>query len=219
MLMTDSEIREGIESGIISMENFDEECLQPASYDMRVGDRALLGGSTVETPVAEKGGLVLEAGQFGLLTTFEKLRLAGDVAGHIAIKSYYARKGLVGLSGLQLDPGFNGVLVVGVYNAATRRLTLDHKAQFCTVEFHKLSRAVAKPFVMGDEQRLGMLPRVDEDYLRTVETQSLSEISESVRRLSENVGGLTTYVNLVVTPFMVVIFAALVAYAVHALLF
>jgi hypothetical protein len=145
--------------------------------------------------------------------------LAGDVAGHIAVNSYYARKGLVGLGGPQLDPGFNGVLVMGVYNAAPRTLTLHYQTQFCTVEFHKLSRAVAKPFVMGDEQRLGMLPRADEDHLRTVETLSLSELSESVRRLSENMSGLTTYVRLLVSPAIALIFGAAVAYAVAVIMF
>ena len=45
-LLTDIEIKEALEKGEISIENFDKEkCLQPASYDMRVGKRALLSRS------------------------------------------------------------------------------------------------------------------------------------------------------------------------------
>jgi hypothetical protein len=43
----------------------------------------------------------------------------------------------------------------------------------------------------GDDQKAGQIPRADKDYLRTLGTQSLSELGQSLRTLTQNVGSLT----------------------------
>jgi deoxycytidine triphosphate deaminase len=54
-LLTDIEIKEAIERGDISIENFEiEKCLQPASYDMRVGKRAIVSKSITLEEFKEK---------------------------------------------------------------------------------------------------------------------------------------------------------------------
>src|SRR2546425_252071 len=184
MLMTDNEIRQAMESGKLTIENFSDRSLEPASYDMRVGKRLLISNDEREIDLEARGSSTLEPGTFALLTTHERVRLDNTIAGHIGVKSYYTRKGIVMLSGLQIDPGFEGVLVIGLYNASPRSLTLDYLAPFCTVEFHQLARPVSRPFVPGSEQKDGMIPRADRDYLRTLETQSLSEVSKSLRKLT-----------------------------------
>jgi deoxycytidine triphosphate deaminase len=63
------------------------------------------------------------------VTTHENLHLPHDIAGHIGVKSYYTRKGIVILSGLQIDPGFEGVLVIGMYNASPSGSLQDIEGQ------------------------------------------------------------------------------------------
>jgi dCTP deaminase len=196
MLMTDGQIRTAMSEGRLTIEPFADECLQPASYDMRVGRTALRSGDDVEINVRAARGITLYAGQFALLVTYESLKLSPETAGHIGVRSYFTRKGLILLSGLQIDPGFEGVLVLGVYNASPRRLTLDYQAAFCTVEFHHLSAAAEEPYHPNEEQRRGAIPNVDKDYLRMIETESLSEVAESVRTLSQNVGVLNSTVKI-----------------------
>lgn len=191
MLMTDGEIREGMKTGKLAIEDFSEKSLQPASYDMRFGSRLLITGEPAEIDLSKKGSALLRPGLFALVATQEKIRLCNSIAGHIGVKSYYTRKGMVVLSGLQIDPGFEGVLVIGLYNASPRSITLEYLAPFCTVEFHQLAKPVFAPFVSGDEQKDGNIPRVDKDYLRTLETESLSDMSRSLKQLTENVSSLT----------------------------
>jgi hypothetical protein len=145
-----------------------------------------------------------------LLTTLEKITLSNDIVGHIGMKSYYIRKGLILLAGLQIDPGWDGYLVLGMYNASPRSITLDYQSPICTVDFYKLTVPASEPFRTGDEQRAGLIPKVDKDYLRTLETQTLSEMSESVRRLSESVNTLTTITYKVVIPILLIILAAVI---------
>ncbi len=214
MLMIDSEIKQAIRDGSIVMQNYAEEQVQPSSYDMRVGDRAILSGNEIEIDTKKEKGVIIRPGCFAIITTLENIKMPNDIAGHIGVKSYYTRKGLILLAGLQIDPGFSGVLVLGVYNASPRNLTMDYMTPFCTIEFHKLSGPVEKPYANSYEQRRGEIPRVDKDYLRTIETQSLSELSENMRTLTMNVSTLTRTVNRFVVPLLtaiaIAIFAAII---------
>lgn len=217
MLMTDGEIRSAVENGEMGISEFAEHCLQPASYDLRIGSAALRSGDEAEIDVVQAKSIALKAGQFALITTRESVRLPAHMAGHIGVRSYYTRKGLVLLSGLQIDPGWEGNLVLGVYNASPRRLILDYDATFSTVEFHRLAVAAENPYEPGPEQKIGRIPRVDKDYLRTIETETLSEIGESVRALSQNVGALTSNIKII-GGIAIVTFGAVIAFGLAAVL-
>jgi len=220
MMMTDADIKAAIQSGDLVIENFSEASLQPSSYDARVGNRALVGGTDTEIDIAQKGSVTIRPGEFVLIVTREKFKLKPIIAGHLGIRSYYSRKGLVLLAGLQIDPGFDGHLVIGGFNAAPRRLTLDYESPFVTVEFHKLAgRAVEQPFVpSGDEQKAGHIPRMDKDYLRTLETQSLSSVAEELRTLTENVGAMQTQLKYFYTPLLAGTFLAVIGFGLASLL-
>lgn len=218
MLMTDSEIKVAMQSGELEIENFYEVSLQPASYDGRVGNRALLGGADSEINVARSRSVTIRPGEFILLTTREKLKLSDNIAGNLGLRSYYGRKGLMLLAGLQIDPGFEGHLVIGGYNAAPRKLVLDYEAPFVTIEFHRLSAAVETPYVSGEEQKRGEIPRIDKDYLRTLETQSLSDLANELRTLTSNVNSMQRQLKYVYAPILFLILAAVVGFGLASLL-
>jgi len=126
---------------------------------MRLGKRALLGRTitienfkkkvkegTIEEIDLEKGNsITIPAGAFCLLTTYEKLDFGLEYVGHIGMRSYLFRKSLNILSGLQIGPGYKGVLILGVCNISPRSITLDYCDPICTIEIHRL----AKPAVKG----------------------------------------------------------------------
>lgn len=219
MMMTDADINEAMQRGELVIENFSGASLQASSYDARVGNRALLGGTDTEIDVAEKGSVTIRPGEFVLIVTREKFKLKPTIAGHLGIRSYYSRKGLVVLAGLQIDPGFEGHLVIGGFNAAPRRLTLDYESPFLTVEFHKLAgRPVEKAFVSGDEQKTGHIPRMDKDYLRLLETQSLSDIAGELSNLAKNVGAMQSQLKYFYAPLLTSTFLAVIGFGLAALL-
>jgi len=216
MLMTDAEIRQALGAEKLRIAGFSDASLEAASYDMRVGPRLLISSDEAEIDLSKKGSTTIKPGVFALVTTHENLQLPNDIAGHIGVKSYYTRKGIVMLTGLQIDPGFEGVLVVGLYNASPRSITLDYLAPFCTVEFHQLSRAVEKPFISGDEQRQGYIPRADKDYLRTLETQSLSDMSESLRKLTVDVSSLASSIKIIMWLIPIIVGVGMTVVAIIA---
>src|SRR5919197_4037695 len=105
--MTDMEIRDAISSGAIAIGPLGDEQLQPASYDLRLGDRAIVTKSVdieklrervesepvPEINVARESSLTIPAGAFALVVTKERVRLSAEYAGHLGLRSYFARKG------------------------------------------------------------------------------------------------------------------------------
>jgi dCTP deaminase len=223
--MTDTEIREALSSGEITLEPLSEINLQPASYDLRMGDRAIVtkrldveklrerlteDDAVPEIDVEAERGFSLPAGSFGLVVTKEQVRLSVQHAGHIGLRSYFARKGLLLLAGLQVDPGFEGHLVLGLANLSPRSVYIPHEEAIATLEIHKLARPASVSYdgMYAGQQRTATIPRQDADYLRTIETLSVSDLTQALLRLSDNVGTLTRDVRNFGFPIAIGIFLA-----------
>lgn len=217
MLMTDREIRAALKSGELEIRDYAEAHIEPTSYDMRLGKEALVSRQDQKILLSPSVSLTLSAGDFALIITYESVKMPNDIAAQIGMKSGLARRGLVLLAGLQIDPGFEGVLVLGLYNASPRRITLDYQEPICTVEFHRLSGPVEKPHPGHPDLKQGHIPREDRAFLRTFETESLSELCRSVRTLSQSVSTLTTVTYKIILPILAVIFAAALTTIVSAI--
>lgn len=191
MLMVDSDIRAAIENKKINIDPCSQDNFKPLSYIARLGERALIGGDELELDIAAKGEMVLKAGEFVLFNTLEKFELSNVIAGHLGIRTALARKGFVLLAGMHIDPGWKGHLVLGGYNASPRKLVLDYEQDIVSIEFHQLTTPPRLKPVISREQLQGKLPSLDKDYLREMETQSLSDLGEDVRRLSQSVERLS----------------------------
>ncbi|UCE61672.1 MAG: hypothetical protein JSU63_07970, partial [Phycisphaerales bacterium] len=73
MILTDAAIQEAVQSGELIIEGFAAENVQPASYDMTVGPEGFSTSGKRIVNIKEGGLLVLKAGDYGLVTTFERL--------------------------------------------------------------------------------------------------------------------------------------------------
>jgi dCTP deaminase len=224
-LLTDTEIREALRSGEITLDPLADDNLQPASYDLRMGDRAIVtrrvdverlkqrledDEAVPEIDVAEEGGFSIPAGSFALVVTRERVHLGQQYAGHLGLRSYFARKGLLLLAGLQIDPGFEGHLVLGLANLSPRSVFLPYEESIATLEIHRLSRAASAAYAgtYAGQQTKPRIPRADADYLRTIETLSVSDLTQALLRLSDNVGALSRDVRRWGFPLAVGVFLA-----------
>ena len=206
MLMSDKEILNEIQSKDIIIKPFNQLNLQGASYDLLVGKESLVSNNDNKILLSENQSLHLEAGDFALVMSYEYFKMPLNIACSIGMKSTLARKGLILLAGMQIDPGFEGYLRFGLYNASPRKLTLDYQDSLCTVEFHKLATSVTKVITLNDDLVAGKIPKGDREYLRSLETTSLSEIDKSMRTLVQSVSSLTSVVYKFLLPITVAIF-------------
>lgn len=210
MLMTDGEIKQAIESGSFVIKGFGESQLQPCSYDARAGREALVSGDHQLVNLPQVNSLGLDAGDFALIMTHESFTLPLDMAGHIGMKSSLARRGLVLLAGMHIDPGFDGHLRLGFYNSSGRKITIDHMDEICTIEFHRLSQPVKKGILPMPDLKEGRIPNTDKAFLRELETVSLSALSRDMRTLTRNMNTLTTITYKVILPLLVTIFGGVI---------
>lgn len=240
-VLTDGEIREALDAGDIALQPLAEDNIQPASYDLRLGDRAIITKTleieklrerldqedAVEIDVADAGAISIPAGAFALVVTREHVRFGPQFAGHLGLRSYFARKGVLLLSGLQVDPGFDGYLVLGFANLSPRSVHISYEEDIATLEIQRLARPAEHPYSgpYAGKQVDPEIPRADADYLRTIETLSVSDLTKALLRLSDNVSALSTdvsqlarYVKAIWIPLAVAVLSVVIAAVITVIL-
>jgi dCTP deaminase len=193
-VLTDTELRAAIAEGLMAIDPLSEDCLQAASYDMRVGREAFVSGTDQVIDVANKGLVIIDPGEFAVLVTRERVQCGPRIAGQLGLCSPYARQGLILLSGPQIDPGFDGVLVVRLTNLAPRRVTLAYEAPFLTTQFFKFSEPVAKPYAGSRQGQTGLQPSDVEEFSHP-DSPTLGGMVRSLASLAGDVSDLKTSVK------------------------
>ena len=117
MLLSSSKIRQSIKE---LMDGYDEECIQPASYDLRSSSDLRIGG-----------------GQHILASTEERVHLPRDIAGMIWLRSTWARMGIF-FAGGWVDPGFNGNLTLSLFNSSNTEVHIKKSEGIAQMGFLRL---------------------------------------------------------------------------------
>ncbi|WP_297466788.1 dCTP deaminase [Thermococcus sp.] len=138
MMLPDWKIRKEI-----LIEPFSEESLQPAGYDLRVGDEAYFNGKIVN--VKELETIAIPPKAYALILTLERIKLPDDVMGDMKLRSSLAREGLIG-SLAWVDPGWDGKLTLGVYNASDKPVELSYGERFVQIAFIRLEGPARNPY-------------------------------------------------------------------------
>lgn len=155
-VLVDYEIDELVKTRNL-IERFEKRLLKGASYDLRLGQEFSTDGAhrmLSETDPSCK----LEPGQFILLTSHEKLNLPKDLVGRAGLMSKWAQAGLISLFSPQIDPGFEGLIVVPLFNGGNAPISLRAGEPMFTVEFVRTSRDASFGWA---EKRGGPLERIE----------------------------------------------------------
>ena len=140
MILSDRTIREELAVGRITIEPFDEGCIQPSSVDLRL-DRLFrvflnhtmpvidvkqdLEDLTRLVEIAPDDAFILHPGEFVLGSTQERIGLPDDLVARIEGKSSLGRLGLLihSTAGF-VDAGFVGHMTLELSNVANLPITL-----------------------------------------------------------------------------------------------
>lgn|GEM_PF-710348 len=198
MVLVDHQIRARVKDGRLGIVNFDETCLQPASYDLRIGPLIYSPSSpTPDKPVdVSRNGGWHRIPPYGtsVLMTYESLLLPSDMIGRFGLKSGFARRGLLASTGPQVDPGFDGKLFVSLLNLTPASHIVSYKETFLSIEFHQLEVVPEKVYEGPYQHRQDISPEILEDMVR-LEGLNLSQMQNQFGELSQHVrqwGGLAT---------------------------
>jgi dCTP deaminase len=104
---------------------FHEDCLNPASIDLRWSGRWRMAAEGGFTGVHESNELTIEPGRLFLLDTLEYVIMPQDAAGMLMLKSSIGRQGLEHLHAGWFDPGFHGTATLEIVNTAPWSVRLE----------------------------------------------------------------------------------------------
>ena len=196
MVLARDEIQELIREDRLKIGNFDPRYLEPATYDMRLGnDVFVVSSHTAGTRDLETNRiLVIGASEFALVGTYETLDLPNDVVGHFGLKSSLSRRGLYASIGAQIDPGFRGRLFVSLFNLTPAPIPIDYLDTFLTVEFSRLEHPPATGYE-GPNQGKYHLNADDIAPFLNVQIPSLAKIHQEFGDLTQNLRTVASMVE------------------------
>lgn len=216
MILNNKQIEEAYREGDILINPFDERQVQAASYDFRVGEQGATTSSKKIVNIKQNGYMLLQPGDFGVITVLEEIRLGPQYVARFGLRSKYARKGLIATTGPQIDPGYHGRLIIGVTNLTPKAVSLPYNDDLVSVEFHRLEEPSTKPYC-GPYQNKMELGAEEIEFITETEGMALSEVLTTLRSLSENVGALTKDLKYIqwTMPFIVTVGILLIGVIVY----
>lgn len=131
--------------GLIS-KNFDESCLKPASYDMRLGCEAIKASKQDQSDdkevhiskIAKDSEFVIDKFESIIVSTYEHVKIPNNVVAKFNLRYKLALKGLLVQMGTQVEPGYEGPLFALLQNLTNKKITLkpaDTNDRLFTIEF------------------------------------------------------------------------------------
>jgi len=196
MILSDRQIKDAVAEKKIEITPYEEDQVQPASYDLRVGKQAGTTSTKKLIDMEETSYLVIGPGDFAIVTTFEVVKLDASHVARFGLRSKYSRKGLVATTGPQIDPGYHGRLIIGLTNLTPHPITLPYKDEIVSVEFHRLEKPAEKPYC-GPYQGKVEFGADEIEAITEGSGLALSEVLTTLGSVSRNVGEL----NVSVTTF------------------
>lgn len=166
MLLSDRDIRAGIDAGRIGLDPWDPGMVQPSSVDVRldryfrlfdnhrypsIDPREEQSELTHLIEAEPEEAFILHPGEFVLASTFEQVTLSADVAARLEGKSSLGRLGLLTHSTAGfIDPGFQGHVTLELSNVATLPIKLWPGMKIGQLCFFDLSSPAEHPY--GSQQ-------------------------------------------------------------------
>lgn len=131
------------------IKNYNEACLGPATYHMRIGNEVLTwdNGKKIEFtlgPEEDKNKNISKSIEFKpnsltFVTTIEEFNLPKDIIARYNLKSKWVHQGLLLGTGPIVDPELQARLLIPVHNFSSHPVRIDHNDEFISVEFTKTS--------------------------------------------------------------------------------
>ena len=174
MIVSDASLRALLASGQIVVEPLEDQQIQPASIDLRLGDHFLkidensVESITLDKPLAyveiRKEEIIIPPHTFLLAVTREYIRLPADITAFVEGRSSIGRIGLFIQNAGWVDPGFAGTITLELYNANRLPIRLTSGRRICQIVFARMDGPASRPYAgKYQNQRAAVGSRVFQD--------------------------------------------------------
>lgn len=151
-LLTDIDIRNMMDKGTIKIINFEETCLTPVGYDLRVGELGFSWNKKRFVKIGEDGKIIVNPGDTVLVSTLEDVSVSKNIGGTIHSKVSLVSHGFTHIS-TTLDPGWKGKMLIQIGNNRRVPLALKYREPFCTLLLYKTETPAKKPCIKPPERK------------------------------------------------------------------
>jgi dCTP deaminase len=161
-VLSDRDIRAGLDDGSITIRPYDAHDLQPSSVDLHldrsfrvfrnnryafIDVRAPQPDLTEMLTIADDEPFILHPGEFVLGQTHEWVELPNDLVARLEGKSSLGRLGLlIHSTAGYVDPGWKGNLTLELSNVANLPIALYFGMRIGQISFFKMSSPVDRPY-------------------------------------------------------------------------
>lgn len=156
MILSDQTIRKLLQEGSLFISPLEDEQIQPASVDIRLGDTFSIvedtsdGIITMENEIHYKtittDTYLLLPGQFVLATTMEYFRLPDNLTAFVEGRSSLGRMGLFIQNAGWVDPGFEGEITLELFNANRCAIRLQAGRRVGQLVFAQMDAPALVPY-------------------------------------------------------------------------
>jgi dCTP deaminase len=159
MVLSDNEIEKRVNNASIVITPYDEDNVEPASVDLRLGESfkkpevgqkvepvSLNDDSSIEWEHVS-GPVTLFQGDFILASTLEHVTIPDDLTAQVLGRSSFGRLGIsVHQTAGFIDPGFNGQITLELSNHGPMPVNLSPGQRVCQIVFNELSSPAINPY-------------------------------------------------------------------------
>jgi len=129
----------------IFISDYNERNIQPASYDISVGDtcKNLTTGKVIN--VKEKGSLVINPNECAVIEAKEVVGIPYNCTALVTTKISLSMTGIFQVTS-RIDPGFKGKLEITLLNAGKKSISLRYGDSFANLVFLKIGKPVSRGY-------------------------------------------------------------------------
>jgi dCTP deaminase len=176
---------------------FDKRHIDFAAYTLALGDDVFITTDQriddspdkgLRTTLTDNQECRIPPGQFAFLSTEERIRVPPTAIGWISMRARYKFKGLVNVSGFHVDPGWDGKLVFGIYNAGPAPVVLSRGTRLFLIWYadldqpsNKIRSVSSGTPPISDEMVAGMSGQVFSPIALSKDVQELKETAIELR--------------------------------------
>jgi deoxycytidine triphosphate deaminase len=135
-ILSDQDIKNFLNKEIV-IYPFNEECISPLGYDLRIGHSIHLT-TEHQNAIKKVGEISIPANTSTLIYSEEHIYLSNKIAGTLHARGSLAAKGLF-INSTTVDPNWYGPLTFLIHNINDYPVELQEGSRFVTLIFHKVN--------------------------------------------------------------------------------
>jgi deoxycytidine triphosphate deaminase len=181
--LVSQQIKDLIGEGVVENVNLDE-CLAPASYQMRVGSY-LESEKAAATELKSGEAVVVPPDAVLLIGTLEQVKFPKNLVGFLYLRSSYARRGLLPWSQGIIERGYVGAITVVLHNHSKSYIPIVGGQKICHLMFSPASTDTAQPYSDIYQNSRTATPSKESGILKVVGTLAGEGIEHATAGLAK----------------------------------